>query len=63
MAAVLGTLVVAVREMAQAIAPVIPASAVKLLEAIEAGANGAPIAQPAPLFPRLELPEDEEAAA
>ena len=25
--------------------------------------GGAPIAQPTPLFPRLELPEDEEAAA
>ena len=61
MSAVLGTLVVAVRELAQAIAPVIPASAEKLLAAIDAGDGGAPIAQPVPLFPRLEL-EEEEAA-
>jgi methionyl-tRNA synthetase len=61
MAAVLGTLVVAVRELAQAIAPVIPASAEKLLAAIAAGDGGAPIPQPTPLFPRLEL-EEEEAA-
>jgi methionyl-tRNA synthetase len=61
MSAVLGTLVVAVRELAQAIAPVIPASAEKLLAAIDAGEGGAPIAQPVPLFPRLELEEEEEA--
>jgi methionyl-tRNA synthetase len=30
---------------------------------IDAGMGGAPISQPTPLFPRLELPEDEEAAA
>ncbi len=59
MAAVLGTLVVAVRELALAIAPVIPASAEKLLAAIDAGQGGAPIAQPVPLFPRLELEEEE----
>jgi len=61
MSAVLGTLVVAVRELAQAIAPVIPASVEKLLAAIDAGEGGKPIAQPVPLFPRLEL-EEEEAA-
>jgi methionyl-tRNA synthetase len=61
MAAVLGTLVEAVRELARAIAPIIPASADKLLTLIDAGEGGAPIPQPAPLFPRLEL--DEEAAA
>jgi methionyl-tRNA synthetase len=63
MAAVLGTLVVAVRQLARAIAPIIPASASKLLEAIDAGADGAPIAQPVPLFPRLELPEEEDVPA
>jgi methionyl-tRNA synthetase len=63
MAAVLGTLVVAVRELARAIAPIIPDSADKLLTLIDAGEGGAPIAQPTPLFPRLELPEEEEAAA
>ncbi|MGN6059530.1 MAG: class I tRNA ligase family protein, partial [Sphingomicrobium sp.] len=63
MAAVLGTLVVAVRELAAAIAPIIPESADKLLTLIDAGEGGAPIRQPTPLFPRLELPEDEEAAA
>jgi methionyl-tRNA synthetase len=62
MAAVLGTLVLAVRELARAIAPVIPASADKLLSLIDAGEGGAAIPQPAPLFPRLEL-EDEDAAA
>jgi methionyl-tRNA synthetase len=63
MAAVLGTLVVAVRELAQAIRPIIPASADKLLTLINAGEGGTPVPQPAPLFPRLELPEQEEAAA
>ncbi|GAA4718874.1 methionine--tRNA ligase [Sphingomonas lutea] len=62
MAAVLGTLVVAVRQLAEAIAPVIPASVEKLMQAIDAGAGGAPIAAPTPLFPRLEL-EPEDAAA
>jgi methionyl-tRNA synthetase len=62
MAAVLGTLVVAIRELAQGIAPIIPASAEKLLASIDAGDGGAPIAQPTPLFPRLEL-EDEDASA
>jgi methionyl-tRNA synthetase len=61
MATVLGTLVVAVRELARAIAPVIPTSADKLLSLIDAGEGGTPIAQPTPLFPRLEL-EEEEAA-
>jgi methionyl-tRNA synthetase len=62
MASVLGTLVAAVRELARAIAPVIPDSADKLLSLIDAGKGGLPIAQPTPLFPRLELPEDEETA-
>lgn len=63
MKAVLGTLVVAVRELTEAVAPVIPASAEKLLALIDSGISGQPIAQPQPLFPRLELSEDEEAAA
>jgi methionyl-tRNA synthetase len=61
MAAVLGTLVHAVRRLAQAVAPVIPTAADKLLTLIDSGAGGQPIAQPQPLFPRLEL--EEEAAA
>ena len=61
MAAVLGTLVVAVRQLAQAIAPIIPASADRLLTLIDSGRGGTPIAQPTPLFPRLKL-EEEEAA-
>ncbi|WP_028970666.1 methionine--tRNA ligase [Sphingomonas sp. URHD0057] len=61
MAAVLGTLVAAVRELARAIAPIIPESADKLLTLIDAGEGGVPIAQPTPLFPRLELDEEEEA--
>ncbi|MFL6760557.1 methionine--tRNA ligase [Sphingomonas sp.] len=63
MAAVLGTLVVALRKLTVAIAPIIPESADKLLSVIDAGEGGAPIAQPTPLFPRLELLEDEEEAA
>ncbi|MES2137623.1 MAG: methionine--tRNA ligase [Pseudomonadota bacterium] len=63
MAAVLGTLVAAVRDLTRAIAPIIPESADKLLSVLDAGVGGGPIAQPTPLFPRLELPEDEEAAA
>jgi methionyl-tRNA synthetase len=61
MAAVLGTLVAAVRELTRAIAPIIPDSADKLLTLIDAGKGGAAIPQPTPLFPRLELPEEEEA--
>jgi methionyl-tRNA synthetase len=59
MAAVLGTIVVAVRELARAIAPIIPESAEKLLAVIAAGEGGTPISQPIPLFPRLELEEEE----
>jgi methionyl-tRNA synthetase len=44
------------------VAPIIPAAADKLLTLIDSGQGGAPIAQPQPIFPRLELPEDEEAA-
>jgi len=58
MAAVLGTLAAAVRQLTVAVAPVIPTSADKLLTLIDAGRDGAPIQQPQPLFPRLELPEE-----
>ena len=61
MAAVLGTLVAAVRLLAEAVAPVIPASAAALIALIDGGADGTPIAQPTPIFPRLELGEDERA--
>jgi len=63
MAAVLGTLVVALRELAEAVKPVIPASAERLIALIDSGKDGNPIAQPTPIFPRLELGEEEEAAA
>jgi methionyl-tRNA synthetase len=63
MAAVLGTLVAAVRALTQAIAPIIPQSAAKLLASIDSGEGGAPIAQPTPLFPRLELAQHEEEGA
>ena len=62
MAAVLGTLVVAVRRLAEAVMPVIPASAEKLLALIDSGRGSTPIAQPQPLFPRLELEEEGETA-
>jgi methionyl-tRNA synthetase len=63
MAAVLGTLVVAIRQLTVAVAPIIPESAHKLLTLIDAGQGGAPIPQPTPLFPRLELEEEPEEAA
>jgi methionyl-tRNA synthetase len=63
MASVLGALVAAVRALTHAIAPIIPGSADKLLALIDAGRDGVPIPQPTPLFPRLELESDEEAAA
>jgi methionyl-tRNA synthetase len=59
MAEVLGTLVVAIRKLAVAVAPVIPASTDKLLALIDSGQSGQPIAQPQPIFPRLELPAEE----
>ena len=62
MAEVLGTLVVAVRMLAEAVRPIIPASAEKLIALIDSGKDGTPIAQPTPIFPRLELAEEEEAA-
>jgi methionyl-tRNA synthetase len=62
MAAVLGTLAVAVRQLAKAIVPVTPASAEKLLALIDSGSGGNPIAQPVPIFPRLELEEEGEEA-
>ena len=61
MAAVLGTLVAAVDRLTQAVAPTIPDSAAKLKALIDSGRDGQPIAQPTPLFPRLELPAEAEA--
>ena len=61
MAAVLGTLVVAVRKLAVAVAPIIPESAEKLIALIDSDKDGAPIAHPTPIFPRLELGEEESA--
>ncbi len=60
MAAVLGTLVAAVRLLAEAVAPVIPASAATLIALIDRAADGTPIDQPTPIFPRLELGEDDD---
>ncbi|MBA3526922.1 MAG: methionine--tRNA ligase [Sphingomonas sp.] len=56
MAEVLGTLVAAIRRLAEAVVPVIPTSAQKLVDVVDAGRQ-APIGQPVPLFPRLELEE------
>jgi methionyl-tRNA synthetase len=61
MAAVLGTLVVAVRKLAEAVAPIIPSSADKLIALIDSSKDGTPISQPMPIFPRLELGEEEAA--
>ncbi len=55
MSAVLGTVVQAVRRLAEAIAPVTPASADKLIALIDSGQGGQAIEQPVPIFPRLEL--------
>jgi len=55
MAEVLGTLVVAIRQLAEAVAPIVPASAETLIALIDSGKGGNPIAQPTPIFPRLEL--------
>ena len=63
MAEVLGTLVVAIRALTLAVVPVIPGSADRLLTLIDSGKGGQPIAQPQPIFPRLELPEEEGEAA
>jgi methionyl-tRNA synthetase len=59
MADVLGTLVAAIRKLADAVVPVIPASAEKLLATIDSGLQGA-LDQPVPIFPRLELDEAAE---
>jgi methionyl-tRNA synthetase len=61
MADVLGTLVAAIRELAEAVLPVIPESAAKLIAAIDAGLQGG-LEQPVPIFPRLELEAEGEAA-
>jgi methionyl-tRNA synthetase len=63
MAEVLGTLLIAIRQLTVAVAPIIPGSADKLLTLIDSGEGGTPIAQPQPIFPRLELPAEEEGAA
>jgi methionyl-tRNA synthetase len=63
MAEVLGTLVAAIRMLAEAVSPIIPASADKLVALIDKGKDGTPIDQPTPIFPRLELAGDEEEAA
>jgi methionyl-tRNA synthetase len=63
MAAVLGTLVAAVYRLTQAVASVIPESADKLLTLIDSGSGGQPIAQPQPLFPRLDLEAEPAEAA
>jgi methionyl-tRNA synthetase len=60
MAQVLGTVVAAVSKLATAIEPVVPTSAGKLLAVIGGGADGTPIEQPTPAFPRLELAEAPE---
>ncbi|WP_448657852.1 methionine--tRNA ligase [Sphingomonas sp. CJ99] len=60
MHAVLGTLVKAIRLLAETILPVIPASAAKLLEQL--GEEGSQIAPPTPIFPRIVLDTPETAA-
>ena len=47
---------------AEAVVPVIPASAERLIRTIDDGMSGG-LGQPTPIFPRLELPEEEEEGA
>jgi methionyl-tRNA synthetase len=61
MAAGLGTVIEAVRRLTRAVEPVIPTAAAALNAFIDSGKGGNPIAQPTPLFPRLELPVEEAA--
>lgn len=59
MHAVLGTLLKAIRKLAVAISPVIPAAAEKLLAQLgPEGDASFQIAPPTPIFPRLELKEE-----
>jgi len=62
MAEILGTLVVAIRKLAVAVVPIIPASAERILKTIDDGLQGG-LEQPVPVFPRLELEADEGKAA
>ena len=62
MAEVLGTLVVAIRKLAEAVVPIVPASAGALIGTIDDGLRGA-LGQPTPIFPRLELAEEAGEAA
>jgi len=62
MADVLGTLVVAIRKLAEAVIPIIPVSAEKLIRVIDDGMCGG-LGQPVPIFPRLELAEEAGEAA
>ena len=62
MADVLGTLVAAIRKLAGAVVPVIPAAAERLIAAIDDGLSGG-LDQPVPIFPRLDLPEEEGQSA
>ncbi len=57
MAAVLGTVVAAVRTLAGAVAPIVPTSAAQLITLIDSSQGGAPITAPTPVFPRLDAPE------
>jgi len=61
MAKVLGTVVAAVRMLAEAVSPIIPGSAEKLIALIDGAKAGAPISQPTPIFPRIELGEEQAA--
>ena len=60
MAEVLGTLVAVIRPLAEAIVPVVPSGAAKVLAVLDSGKDGAPIDKPEPAFPRLELVEEGE---
>lgn len=71
MEAVLRTLLLAIRDLAIAIAPIIPASSGKLLDMLGAAGrtyadledrswiDSAELQPPSPIFPRLELPAAE----
>ncbi|GAA4040954.1 methionine--tRNA ligase [Sphingomonas rosea] len=62
MAQVLGTLAHATERLGACIAPIVPASIAKLTAYLEEGRAAGRLAQPSPIFPRLELVTTDEPA-
>ena len=60
MAAVLGTLAAVVERLGACVEPVVPGSIAKLRAYLEEGRAAGRLAQPTPIFPRLELVTTDE---